>query len=253
MIDNHRKKAYDSEVEARTDEWHQRRWARFTASNMYKLLVPGKGEMFSPGGWTYIEEKALEATTKMWDRPDIEGTESVLHGRVHEYPAFLEYVRITGNKEIIYLGDDNPMFYPYKPLAEESGGTPDSAVITSDNLIAHGAEIKCPKTPMIHYRRLDWKSQWDIKQKYIECYTQIQFLMMCSGAPTWDFMSFDDRQVIRSMKSVIIPVNRDINFQNNLEVRLRQAIKEKYKIISKRCGVEVANRTEFIQKFNLAA
>lgn len=251
-MDNIRRKIYDSEVEARTDEWHQKRWAMFTASQMHKILVPGKGEMFSTGGWTYIEEKALEMTSKMWERPDVEGTESVLHGRVHEYPAFQEYVKVTGNKEVTYFGDDDPIFYPYLPLAQESGGTPDSVVIVS-GMIIHGVEIKCPKNPMIHFRRLDWRTQWDIKEKYSECYAQIQFLMMCAGAKTWDFMSYDDRQRIRKMKSVIIPVKQDLNFQNNLEVRLRQAIKEKYKIISKRCGMEVTNRTEFIQKFNLAA
>jgi hypothetical protein len=253
MINDLRGKVYDSEVEARTDEWHKSRWTRFSASEMYKLLVPGKSEMFGPGAWTYIEQKALEMTTKMWERPEVEEAKSILHGRVHEFPGFLEYVRITGNNEIMYLGDENPMFYPYKPLAEESGGTPDCANITSSGLIDMGAEIKCPKNPINHFRRLKWKDQWDVKTEYIQCYSQCQFLMMCTGAKQWDFVSFDDRQIIRAKKIKIIEIKPDKNFQNNLEVRLRQAIKEKYRIISEHYGIEVANRTEFIQKFNLAA
>lgn len=254
MINDLRGKVYDSEVEARTDEWHKRRWARFTASEMYKLFSPVKGNaMFGDGAWTYIEQKALEMTTKMWERPEIEQAKSILHGRVHEFPGFLEYVKITGNTDIMYLGDENPMFYPYKPLAEESGGTPDSAVITADGLIVHGAEIKCPKAPINHFRRLKWKDMWDVKTEYMQCYTQCQFLMMCTGAKQWDFVSFDDRQLVRAKKIKIIPIYPEKNFQNNLEVRLRQAIKEKYRIISEHYGIEVANRTEFIQKFNLAA
>lgn len=253
MINNPRGKVYDSEVEARIDDWHKRRRARFTGSENYKLLIPGAGQMFGAGAWTYIKQKAIEMTTRMWERPELEETKSILHGRVHEYPGFLEYVHVTGNNSIMYLGDENPMFYPYKPLAEESGATPDSADITPEGLIQLGAEIKCPKNPLYHFDRLKWKTQWDVKQNYIECYTQCQFLMMATGAAQWDFVSFDDRQIVRSKKIKIIPIYPDKNFQNNLEVRLRQAIKEKYRIISEHYGIEVANRAEFIQKFNLAA
>lgn len=236
------------------DEWHIRRWARFTASESYKLLVPGAGStMFGAGAWTYIEQKALEMTTVMQERPELDEAKSILHGRAHEFPGFVAYVNHTGNNSIMYLGDENPMFYPYKPLAEESGGTPDCANITSSGLIDMGAEIKCPKNPINHFRRLKWASQWDVRDNYIQCYTQCQFLMMCTGAKQWDFVSFDDRQLVRSKKIKIIPIYPEKNFQNNLEVRLRQAVKEKYRLISEHYGIEVTNRTEFIQKFNLAA
>lgn len=236
------------------DEWHMRRRARFTASENYKLFSPAKGNaMFGEGAWTYIKQKALEMTTVMQDRPELDEAKSILHGRAHEYPGFVEYVKRTGNHGFTYLGDDNPMFYPYKPLAEESGGTPDCGYITDDGLIIHGAEIKCPKNSMYHYDRLKWKNQWDVKDNYILCYTQCQFLMMCTGAEQWDFVSFDDRQIVREKKIKIIPIKPDKNFQNNLEVRIRQAIKEKYLNISEHYGIEVTNRTEFIQKFNLSA
>jgi hypothetical protein len=235
------------------DEWHLRRRTRFTASENYKLLIAGTGQMFGVGAWTYIKHKALEMTTVMQERPELDEAKSILHGRAHEYPGFVEYVKRTGNHGITYLGDDDPMFYPYKALAEESGGTPDCAFITDSGLITHGAEIKCPKNSMYHFERLKWKSQWDVKDNYILAYTQCQFLMMCTEAKQWDFASFDDRQIVREKKIKIIPIYPDKNFQNNLEVRIRQAIKEKYRIISEHYGIEVTNRTEFIQKFNLAA
>ena len=236
------------------DEWHMRRWTRFTASEGYKLLVPGAGSaMFGTGAWTYIEQKALEMTTVMQERPELDEAKSILHGRAHEFPGFVSYKETTKNYSITYLGDENPMFYPYSPLAEESGGTPDCANITSSGLIDMGAEIKCPKNPINHFRRLKWTSQWDVRENYIQCYTQCQLLMMCTGAKQWDFVSYDDRQLVKSKRIKIIPIYPDKNFQNNFEVRLRQAIKEKYRIISEHYGIEVANRTEFIQKFNLAA
>jgi len=236
------------------DEWHIKRWAKFTASENYKLFAPSKGNaMFGDGAITYIEQKALEMTTRMQERPELDEAKSILHGRAHEYPAFVEYVKQTGYHSMTYMGDDNPMFYPYKPLIEESGGTPDCANITPSGLIDFGAEIKCPKNPINHYRRLKWKDQFDVKLNYIQCYTQCQFLMMCTGASQWDFVSYDDRQIVRAKKIKIIPIKPDKNYQNNLEVRVRQAIKEKYINISEHYGIEVANRTEFIQKFNLAA
>ena len=235
------------------DEWHMRRWARFTASESYKLLVSGTNKMFGAGAWTYIEQKALEMTTSMQERPELDEAKSILHGRAHEFPAYLEYVAQTNNKDLIYLGDENPMFYPYLPLAEESGGTPDCAMVSESGLITMGAEIKCPKNPVNHFRRLKWKDQWDVKQEYISCYTQAQFLMMCTGATQWDFVSYDDRQLVKSKKIKIIPIYPDKNFQNNLEVRVRQAIKEKYTLISEAYGIWVSNRTEFMQQFKLAS
>lgn len=233
------------------DEWHMRRWSRYTASENYKLLVPGANQMFGAGAWTYIEQKALEMTTTMQERPELDEAKSILHGRANEYPAFVEYIKTSNQYGLTYLGDDDPMFYPYKPLAEESGGTPDCVNITSSGLVDFGAEIKCPKNPINHYRRLKWKTQWDVKIEYIQCYTQCQFLMMCTGAMQWDFVSFDDRQIVRAKKIKIIPIYPDKNFQNNLEVRIRQAIKEKYLNISEHYEMEVRSRTEFIQKFNL--
>lgn len=235
------------------DEWHLRRWARFTASESYKLLVSGTNQMFGVGAWTYIKQKALEMTTRMQERPELDETKSILHGRAHEYPAYEAYVQQTGNRDLIYLGDENPMFYPYKPLAEESGGTPDSAMITEAGLITMGAEFKCPKNSMYHYDRLKWKNQWDVKDNYIQCYTQIQKLLMITDATQWDFVSYDDRQIARSKKTKIITVKPDKNFQNNLEVRLRQAIKEKYKNISEHYEIDVSSRTEFIQKFKMVS
>jgi hypothetical protein len=235
------------------DKWHKARWSRFTASENYKLLIGGKGGgMFGDGAMTYIKQKALQMTTTMWERPELEETKSILHGRVHEYPAYEMYVKETRNHSMIYMGDD-PMFYPYEPLADECGGTPDCASITDAGIIEFGAEIKCPINPMYHYDRLKWKDQWDLKDNYSLCYTQIQNLLMITKAKEWHFVSFDDRQLIRSYKTKIIPVYPDKKFQDNLEIRLRQAIKDKYRSISETYSTDVKDRADFIRIFHAAA
>lgn len=240
------------DVSKKVNEWHLKRWTRFTASEDYKLLVPGAADkMFGAGAMTYIEQKALEMTTTMRQRPELEEAKSLLHGKAEEYEAHAEYAYRTKNNDMIYFGEDDPIFYPYKPLAEEAGGTPDSACVTLDGNITMGAEFKSPYNPINHFRRLKWKDQWDVKQNYILAYTQCQKLMMCTGATQWDFVSFDGRQIVRDKRIKIIPIYPDKNFQNNLEVRLRCAIREKYRIISENYGIEVGSRADFMQKFNL--
>lgn len=248
------------------DEWHLKRRGKFTASECHKLWLSGssagkgnkeaKESMFSPGGWTYIKSKAFEMTTNMWQRPELEEVESLLHGRAHEYPAYDMYVKTTRNTELIYMGDENPIFCPHPTLVDEFGGTPDSAIITPEGTIPFGVEIKCPKNPNFHCERLKWKSQWDIKENYMLVYAQIQALMMCTGAKEWHFVSYDERQILKPARIKIIEVKPDIPFQTTLLIRIKQAISEKYRIISdyyKDYGIVVSNRQEFNEKFYIAA
>lgn len=213
--------------------------------------------MFGAGALSYIEKKAIEMTTKMWDRPELEEVKSLLHGKAHEYDGFCEYVKVTCNSGMQYFGEENPIFYPYEPFAEEAGGSPDCAFISitadGDGKIDVGAEIKCPKDPAIHSKRLEWKDQYDIRENYILAYTQMQTLLMCTGAFEWHFVSYDPRQIFKRDRVKIIAVKPDKNFQNNLEIRLKQAIRDKYKLISMRHRIQVTNRDEFNAAVILAA
>lgn len=242
------------------DAWLSKRRGKFTASEAFKLLSPSKGDqLFGSGAWTYIKQKAIEMTTKLWERPELEEVESLLHGRAHEYPAYEAYIRATGHTDLVYMGDENPIFCPHPVLVDEFGGTPDCAdinVVNGEGKISFGIEIKCPKNPGVHFERLKWKDQFDLKEKYILVYTQIQSLMMCTGAPLWHFVSWDDRQILKAAKMKIIEVKPDKAFQTTLEIRIKQAIREKYRLISEYYapfGISVSNRQEFIQQFNLAA
>lgn len=227
------------------DQWFTERWGRFTASECYKLMAPGAKTTFATGGDTYIETKALEMCTHMVERPEMEEVKSLLWGKMYELPAYQAYVQATKNHSMTYMGSESPIFLVYEPLKEEVGGTPDVGNITNDGKMDYLCEIKCPKNPAFHFRRLSWKSQWDLKENYPLVYAQIQMLLMITDAFGCDFVSFDDRQILKSKKIKIIEVKPDLTFINNLDLRLRKAIQEKYKLISTHFGMEIKNQTEF--------
>lgn len=230
------------------DKWHLERWHRFTSSENYKLLTGVKpNQLWSVGSWTYIEQKAVNAITRMQERPEMEEVKSLLWGKAHEYPAYEAYVRETRNTSMTYMGTEQPIFLVYEPMADESGGTPDAANITASNKIDVGLEIKCPKNSIEHFRRLKWTSQWDIKENYPLVYCQMQHLLMITGAYEWHFESFDDRQLYKKHKTKIIVVTPDKKFQDNLHVRLEMAIKEKYKMLTDYLGTKVICRADILK------
>jgi hypothetical protein len=235
------------------DNWLMKRRSRFTSSENFKLLrgdKQNKDDVWSAGSISYIETKVIELTTAVYERPKLEEVEALRHGKANEFPSFERYIAETRNYSMTYLGDETPTFIPCKVIVGESGGTPDVANIivgsTDDNVsIDHGAELKNPVNPAYHFRRLHWKTQWDVKEGYIQCYTQIQDLMRITGAKEWDFVSHDERQLVKSKQIKIIPIKRDEKFINNLEIRIMMAVKEKYKMLSKHFGTIVSNREDF--------
>ena len=214
------------------DRWLIQRWTKFTSSEIYKLLGGGKkpGEIFGAGAMTYIKQKALEMSTLVQERYELNEVEALLHGKVYEQPAYEWYINATKDFSMIHMGSENPMFLDYEPLFGECGGSPDALRLRDDATVIKGAEIKCPKNSMYHFDRLLWKDQWDVKEKYLSCYAQMQHLLMITKAESWDFMSFDDRQARKEKKGKIINVLPDKKFQDNLDLRIRLAIKEKYRI-----------------------
>lgn len=227
------------------DRWHLQRSGKFTSSENFKLCVaPPPNKMWSPGAMTYIEDKAIQAVSHLWERPELEEQKTLLYGKVHELPAFEAYVRETRNYSMTYFGSEEPMFLDYEELLGESGGTPDAANILESGSIDLLCELKCPKNPVYHFRRLMWKNQFDVKEGYPLVYCQTQHLLMITKAFACHFVSFDDRQRIKSKKTKIIEIKPDQKFQDNLHVKIEMAIKEKYKLISSHLEVELKNRDD---------
>ena len=217
------------------DKWLVQRWTKFTSSEIYKLLYGGSkpGDVFGVGAITYIKKKALEMSTVVEERYDLDEVEALLHGKVYERPAYEWYINKTKDFNMHHMGSENPIFLDYDPLFGESGGSPDALSLRDNATVIKGAEIKCPKNSMYHFDRLVWTSQWDVKEKYLQCYAQIQHLLMITNAVSWDFVSFDDRQSRKEKKGKIINILPDKKFQDNLDLRIRLAIKEKYRIYEK--------------------
>ena len=227
-----------------TERWMEERRGKFTSSELFKLREQGQGTLFGKGAMTYIESKAVQMITRTWQRESAMEAEPLLHGKMYEYVAYKRYIEATGNNEMEYFGEDNPLFLDYEPLKDDCGGSPDGGVIDDKYSVSLGLEIKCPFDPINHFRRLDWKDQYDLKENYILCYTQIQSLLMFSGAPLWHFVSFDERMLWKSKQIKIIDVKPDINFQNNLLIRIKMAIKEKYVLLSRVLDCSVTNKSE---------
>lgn len=211
------------------DAWHLSRYGKITASPVYKIIPTGKdGRGFSVGGWTYIEEKALESMTDLYERPELEFVESLIHGKMHEEESYNEYVTASKNYSMRHFGGENPIFLEYNSY---SGGSP-------DGLMGEGTKVhriwegKCPKNPKNHYLYCNMKTQFDLKEKRPEYYAQIQFLLMITQAEGADFTSYDNRFKDKSKRLKIIEVLPDQKFQDNLELRIKLAQKEKLRIIS---------------------
>lgn len=210
------------------DRWHTERHSRFTASVIYKLLGTGSdGRGFSTTAMSYIEEKAIEEMTVLYERPELEFVESLMHGKYYEEESYHAYVSTSKNYSMRHFGGENPVFLNYN---EYSGGSP-------DGLMGEGEKVhwiwegKCPQNPKNHYLYCKMNDQWDLKEKRPQYYAQIQFLLMTTNADGADFSSFDNRFKNKDKQIKIIKVLPDQRFQNNLDIRLKLAQIEKLKII----------------------
>ena len=211
----------------KVDEWHMQRRGKFTASEIYKLLVLSADGMFSPGGLTYIKLKAIEEMTEYYDRPEMEYVEPLIHGKQQEANAYSEYLSVTKNYSMRHFGDSKPLFLDYN---DYSGGSPDGIMGEGEKVI-WGLELKSPYQPSNHAKYLEYKDQWDLKLGRKEYYAQIQFLLMITKAEGWHFCSFDERWKNKKNRLKVIEIKLDKKFQDNLHMKLISANEEKKKII----------------------
>lgn len=213
---------------AERDQWLIEKQGKFSSSEIGKLLIGGKkGELFGAGAMTYIRQKAVEEMTDLWERPAMDEVKSFLNGKVYEEPAFEMYKKVSRNYSMRYFGSYNPLYLSYN---EHSGGSPDG-IMGEGETILWTLELKCPINPSVHFDHLGFKSQWDLKEYNQEYYAQVQFILMITKADGTHWCSYSEIFKDPKKKIKIIDVLPDGNFQNNIEVRLLQAIKEKNKII----------------------
>lgn len=212
------------------DAWFSERQGKFTASEIHKIMPiknPKGNEFFSSGAWTYIEKKAIETVTVFYENPALEYVKSLRFGKDLEQTAFDAYCKATGVSSMRYFGTEQPIFLT---LDKDSGGSPDG--IMGNGLdIQVGLELKCPLNSANHWAYWKYKNQWDLKDNSPEYYAQVQMLLMITKSPVWHWVSFDERFKEPRKRIKLIEVEKDQIFQDNLEIRLMQAVKERDKMI----------------------
>lgn len=210
------------------DKWHLDRWGKFTASKIDILNGAGVRQMFSVGALSYIEEKAIENMTDIWEAPELENVKSLRYGKDLESMAAIKYMEHTRNYDMRYFGSESPVFLDYD---KNSGGSPDG-LMGEGETIHCGLELKCPKKSKVHLQYIGMKNQFDLLTLNSEYYGQIQFLLWITKAPVWHFCSFDERFTkFPHMQVKVLEVKPDIKYQERLLLRLRQAVIERDKLI----------------------
>lgn len=208
--------------------WFLERYGKFTASLIHKIIPNGGTSIFTPAGWNYIQERAIETMTVMYEAPELEFVESLIHGKAYEENAYSEYIKVSKNHSMRHFGGENPLFLEYN---DYSGGSPDG-LMGQDTNIDWILEIKCPKNSKNHFKYMGYKTQWDLKEGRPEYYAQIQFLLMITNARGGHFASYDERFKDANKRLKIIDVVPDKKFCDSLEIKLQMAQKEKLKIIA---------------------
>lgn len=208
-------------------KWYLERHGKFTASMIYKIVPNSSTGLFTPAGWNYIQDRAIETMTYLYEAPEMEFVEALVHGKAYEENAFFEYLEVSKNHNMRHFGGENPIYLEYN---EYSGGSPDGFMGKGTN-IDWLLEIKCPKNPKNHFKYMGFKNQWDLKESRPEYYAQIQFLLMITKANGAHFASYDERFRDTTKRLKIIDVLPDKKFADNLDIKLRMAQKEKLKIM----------------------
>jgi hypothetical protein len=233
-------KAQSYLIEQGSDEWRELRVGRFTGSEMFKLVEPGKREMtqdelkarpktgegsktkqiqdvkvLGEKAWTYIYKKVAETLTGQLDEEVYAWP--VLRGKEMEGEAVEFFEKRTG------MSCDPVGFIPF---TDHAGSSPDRMV--SDGAVL---EIKCPSNSKNQVEYLMLTDYFDLKREKPEYYWQIQTNILFTGAKKGYFATYDPRfkeekHRMAILEVPIVPADHDLIIQ-----KLSVATEEKLKII----------------------
>ena len=154
-----------------TDEWHQQRLGKVTASRIIDIMAKTKSG-YGAARKNYMAQLICERLTGHWE--DFFKSPPMQRGNELEPKARAVYFIETG-LDVVEVGmiDHSSIMM--------SGASPDG-LVGADGLV----EIKCPNTAT----HLDFLQTMKPKQDYIY---QMQWQMACTGRQWCDFVSYDDR------------------------------------------------------------
>lgn len=227
-------------IEQGSDEWRELRVGRFTGSEMFKLVEPGKREMtqeelkarpktgegsktkniqdvkvLGEKAWTYIYKKAAETLTGQLD--DEVYAWPLVRGKELE-PEAVEFFEKRTGMTCEPIG--------FVPFTDHAGSSPDRMV--SDGAIL---EIKCPSNSTNQINYLLLTDHWDLKREYPNHYWQVQTNVLFTGAKKGYFAAYDPRYKLEKQRMAIlevpiVPADQDLIIQ-----KIAVATEEKLKII----------------------
>ena len=190
-------------IQQGTDEWHQLRLGKVTASRVADILAKTKSGPSASRG-NYLIELALQRVTKTIE--ESYQNEAMQWGTQTEPQARVAYEVKTGNfvDQIAFVNH---------PTIAGFGCSPDG-LVGNDGLI----EIKCPNSAT-HWGYIKANEP---PNKYV---IQMQAQMAATGAKWCDFVSFDPRMPERS-QLLIVHVPRDPEFILFMETEIKQFLSE---------------------------
>lgn len=197
-------------MDQRTEEWHQARLGKVTASRLADVLATIKtGEAAARAN--YRIELVAERLTGLRS-PGFTST-AMQWGIDNERAAVAAYELETG-RIVSDVG------FIVHPEITDSGASPDG-LVGDDGLI----EIKCPETKT-HVHTLLHKN---VPAQYIP---QIQWQLACTGRAWVDFVSFDPRMPDYLMLE-IVRVERDQTLIDQYATEIKKFLDEVYETVAK--------------------
>lgn len=161
------------EVQQQTPEWFDLKLAKMSASEIHKIIWDLK---ITKGAETYIQTKITELFTG-----EIRGFESHYcdWGNLYE-PVAAEFYEKAEGVEL-------------QKVAFVTNSKYDNCGVSPDRVNAglkKGYEIKCPESPVNHWKLIKCKNAKDLKKTKKEYYWQILMCLLVTEFESWQFISY---------------------------------------------------------------
>lgn len=190
-------------VEQGSDEWHQLRLGKVTASRVADVMAKTKSGVSASRG-NYLVQLAIQRVTGVVEESYT--NDAMQWGVDNEAQARVAY-------EIASQNFVDQVAFVLHPTIEGFGASPDG-LVGECGLV----EIKCPNSAT-HWSYIKANEP---PNKY---YIQMQAQMACTNTQWCDFVSFDPRMPERS-KLLIVRVPRNVEFIAEMEAEIKEFLSE---------------------------
>jgi len=210
--------------EQRTDEWHQQRCGRITASRFGDVMTAPKTKADREAGKlsqtaeTYLLEKLAEKLTGV--PVNLPANAAMKWGTKWEPDALAVYQDVTGY-EVQQVG------FVVSNVLQGVGCSPDGLVYEKGMV-----QFKCPYNPAVHLKTV---RSLAIPREYVP---QVQGEMWVADREWSDFVSYDPRQPLPQLAMSIVRVERDDKLVGELERACRRFLDKLEEVLETLAGIE---------------